>query len=428
MSEYLVKKSTLQGDLVIPASKSQTLRAILFAALAEGRSTIHNYLPSPDTLAMIKACQLFGASIEVSSKKIEIEGIKGIISSIEDVVHAGNSGIVLRFCTAVAALSCRPAVVTGDFSIRHQRPMKPMLDALSQLGVSATSMRGDHYAPLILNGPILAGSAIIQGEDSQHVSALLIAAAFVAGPIELRVTNPGELPWVALTLDWFDRLGILYENHGFEMFRLIGPARYPGFEYVVPGDLSSLAFPVAAALVTNSEVTIHNVDLSDCQGDKELVAIFQKMGANIESDPEHKILRVKKGRPLLGISVDINDCVDAITILAVVACFAEGETHIKNAAVAAQKECNRILGITEQLGKMGADITATPDGLIIKKSSLKGSMLESYQDHRMLMSLAVAGLAAEGESTIASVECVSKTFPTFVQDFTAVGAAIEERL
>lgn len=418
MSDFCVQASHLQGAIAIPASKSQTLRAILFAALGKGKSVVHHYLSSTDTESMIHACRLFGADIEVFSEKLEIHG--SLFTHATDVIHAGNSGIVLRFGTALGALCPHPVVVTGDHSIKYQRPMKPLLDGLTQLGVKTLSMRGDHLAPVIVQGPIRSGKAVVEGEDSQPVSALLIASSFAEGPIELEVRNPGERPWVNLTLSWLDRLGIAYaakDNH----YRLPGQSRYEGFHYQVPGDFSSAAFPLVAALITQSELTLTNLDKKDPQGDKELIAVLQKMGAAIEV--EENSLHVKKGK-LSGIVVDINDCIDAITILAVVGCFAEGETRIYNGRVAKQKECNRIGCIAQELRKMGAKITETEDGLIIQKSALKGAVVDSHQDHRMALSLAVAGLAAEGKTTVTSVDCVAKTFPTFKRDFNALGANI----
>lgn len=426
MKKYLIRKTNLKGMIYIPPSKSHTHRAILFGALGEGKSVIHNYLPSSDSETMIEACRLLGAKLEVSPKRIDIEGINGNITSTEDVINAKNSGIVLRFCAAVGALAKKPIVITGDHSIRHHRPMRPLLDGLSQLGVSAASMRGDGYAPVIIQGPIKAGKVIIDGEDSQPVSALLIASALAEGPVEIEVRNPGEKPWVALTLDWLDRLGIPYENKDFTSYKLKGNSRYKGFEYHVPGDFSSAAFPIAAALVTRSELILNNIDMNDSQGDKELIHVLKKMGATIDIDDKKKTLHVRKGAALSGVRVDINNFVDAITILAVVACYSEGETRITNAAIAKTKECNRIHCIATELRKMGADIQETEDGLVIRKSTLKGADLHSYNDHRMVMSLAVAAMGAQGDSIIDSVECVSKTFPTFVSDFNAIGAGIEE--
>ena len=425
MSYYRVIKSSLSGSIEVPASKSHTLRAILFGALGRGTSTIRQYLPSTDAEAMINACQLLGSKITKFNNYLEIEGVNGKIQAVENVIQAGNSGIVLRFISCIAALSSHYTIITGDYSIRHQRPIQPLLDGLSQLGVFTATSRGDGYAPVIIRGPLHAGSVTVFGQDSQPVSALLIASAFIEGTTEINVINPGEKPWILLTLDWFDRLGIRYENRDFEQYRVFGKCQYEGFNYTVPGDISSAAFPVAAALVTNSELTVHNIDMHDSQGDKELIYVLQKMGALIEIDDKSKTLTVKRNGKLHGIEVDINTFIDAITILAVIACYAEGETRITNAAVARHKECDRLHAITLELQKMGARITELPDGLIIKQSPLIGASVHSHHDHRMAMSLMVAALGAEGETKIESVECVAKTFPNVAQAFQAIGAKIE---
>jgi len=424
MKQYLVKKSSIKGEIAIPPSKSQTLRAILFASMANGKSIIHSALPSPDAKAMVEACRTLGATVDYYYDHIAVDGLNGQIDSAEDVIHAGNSGIVLRFIAAIASLGKHPIVITGDHSIRHQRPMKPLLSALTQLGVKAISTKDDGFAPIIIQGPLTSGTASVLGEDSQHVSALLIAAAFAKGPIEIFVENPGEKPWIDLTLHWFNLLGIPYENHGYTRYRIPGDSRFAGFQYTVPGDLSSASFPIAAALITDSDLTLRNVNLNDPQGDKKLIEVLQQMGAKIDIDAKQKTLHIHSGSKLQGTTVDINDFVDAIAILAVIGCYAEGETKIINAGVAKQKECDRIRCIALELTKMGASIEENPDGLTVRKSTLYGADLFSYHDHRMVMSLAVAGLGARGETIINDVECVSKTYPTFLNDFQSLGAEI----
>lgn len=417
--KFRVKKAQLMGEIAVPASKSQTLRAVLFGAMGKGRSIITGGLDSGDVRAMIEACRLFGAKVQVGDGRIVIDGVDGKIAG-EGIINAGNSGIVLRFCAAIGALGNGRIVLTGDASLKR-RPMGDLIQGLNQLGVEVTDEKG--FAPVSIKGPLQCGKVILSGQDSQPVSAVLIAGAFADGPIELHVTDAGEKPWVSLTLDWFDRLGISYKRQGFERYWMTGGAGYDGFTYEVPGDLSSAAFPIAAALLTGSEVILRNVDLSDMQGDKELIRVFQKMGGVIEVDG--KSVSVKKGNGLKGVRVDINDFVDGITILAVVGCFAEGETVIYNGTVAKQKECNRIACIVKELKKMGADVEESEDGLKVRKSTLKGALVHSYHDHRMAMSLAVAGLGADGETVVTDMECISKTFPTFLRDFNALGAKFE---
>lgn len=423
MRSYDITPSSMSGTISIPPSKSQTMRAILFGALAQGTSVVSNYLATPDTNHMINGCKLLGAHVDVTDNRLAIRGINGNIEKVEDVIQAGNSGLILRFISTIAALCPSHVVITGDHSIRHQRPMNKMIDALNQLGAFAVSARGDGYAPLIIKGPLKGGKAIIQGEDSQPISSLLIACSLAKGPTEIIVKNPGEKPWIMLTLSWLDRFGIKYTNENFERYTVTGNSHFKAFEYTVPGDWSSAAFPIAAALVTQSSLTIENVDMDDPQGDKELVNVLMKMGANIDFDGKKKMLHVKPGK-LKGITIDINNFIDAVTILAVVACFAEGETHIINASIARQKECDRLHCIQAELTKMGADITEKADSLVIRGKPLHGSIVKSWNDHRMAMSLAVAALGAQGPTKVENVDCITKTFPNFTEKFSAMGAKI----
>jgi 3-phosphoshikimate 1-carboxyvinyltransferase len=331
----------------------------------------------------------------------------------------------LRFVGALAALSPTYTILTGDTSIRHNRPVKPLLDGLNQLGAFAASSRLDGYAPIIVRGPLKSGTAFLAGEDSQPVSGLLIAGAFAKVPIEIKVANPGEKPWINLTLDWFDRLKIRYKNEKFEHYQMMGGSSIQGFEYTVPGDFSSAAFPLAAAILTQSEVLLKNVDLDDPQGDKAIVHVLQKMGARLEIDKTKKTIAVRKGSILKGMKIDVNDFIDAVPILAVVGCFADGETEIVNAAIARKKESDRIHCIAHELKKMGADIEERPDGLLIRPALLHGAHLETYHDHRLVLSLSVAAMAANGESSLVGVECAAKTYPSFYEDFRVLGARIE---
>jgi len=420
---FKITPSKLKGKVKVPSSKSHTHRALLFALLAEGLSTIHNYLDSPDIDAMIAAIEAFGAKVKKKEESLEVFGVNGNLEPPVDIIDAKNSGIVLRFIGALSPLTSSYTVITGDHSIRTRRPLKPLLSALEELGAEAKSMRGDGYAPVIIKGPLTKGKCHLDGKDSQPVSALLVATSFREEKTVIHVKDPGEKPWIDMTLNWLDLMNLPYKNHDYEMYEIPGGGHIKAFEYNVPGDFSSLAFPVAAALVTDSEICIDNVDLTDVQGDKKLLDAFKKMGANLLM--EGTTLNVKKGSPLKGATFDINDYIDSITILAVVGCYASGETVITNAQIAREKECDRITAIRAELKKMGADIEEKEDGLIVRSSKLKGAPLHSYHDHRMVMSLCVAALGAEGASTIQDIECVAKTYPNFKQHMVSLGANIE---
>ncbi len=421
MAKVRIKPSKLSGEISIPTSKSHTIRSLLFALMAQGKSSIESPLPSPDTLAMLDAIRHLGAKVDMEKDTLIIEGVAGKIHAAEDVIQCGNSGQVLRFIGALAALSPSYTVLTGDLSIRHNRPVLPLLDAIQQLGGFAVSSRLDGYAPVIVRGPLKGGRATLSGEDSQPISGLLMLGAFT--PLELNVINPGEKPWIALTLHWFDRLGIPYENNNFQHYKMKGTSHLKAFQYKVPGDFSSIAFPLAAALVTRSEVLLDNVDLGDVQGDKAILPALESMGAQFESHGTQ--LAVKKSQNLQGIRMDINDFIDALPILAVVGCFAAGQTEIVNGAIARKKESDRIQSIASELKKMGAEIEEKEDGLIIRQSRLKGALnLQSHHDHRLAMALSVAALGADGESLIHGVECVNKSYPSFFQDLVKLGAKV----
>lgn len=403
----------LKGSIAVPPSKSQTIRALFFGMMGRGRTVIHNPLLSTDTEAAINALTLCGAKVQLQGGSFVIEGVHGRLSCVEDVIDAKNSGLVLRFMGALAALMPTYTVITGDHSIRHRRPIAPLLQGLRQLGAFAESSRQDDFAPILIKGPMRAGRVSLCGRDSQPVSALLMATAFLEGESIIEVENPGETPWIDLTLSWFDRLKIGYEREGYARFRMKGNACYEGFTYTVPADFSSAAFPIGAALVTCSELVLENLDFSDPQGDKKLVSLLQQMGAAIETDGRRLIVKKSK---LKGCKIDVEECIDALPILAVIGCYAEGVTEISGAANARIKESDRLSAITLELKKMGAQIIEKEDGLAITSSKLSGKTLFSHHDHRIALSLAVAALGAKGSSSIEHFECTSKTYPTFLQD------------
>ena len=401
------------------------MRALLFGALCEGKTQLRNVLASPDVDAMIRACQQLGAEIGVHEKgSISVLGTGGALRTPDDIIDAGNSGLVLRLVGAVAALGKGYTVITGDDSIRYRRPINPLLSALTNLGAMAVSTRNDGHAPIIIRGPIEPGFTSIESEDSQLLTGLLIAAAFASGQIDIEVTKLGELPFIQLTLDWLNFLGVKFEHRDFNRFSVVGKKTYPAFQYTVPADFSSAAYPIAAALITGSELTLTHLDMKDSQGDKGLVELLRVMGAHIETNQEAQTLTVKKYARLKGCAIDVNPIIDAITILPVIACFAQGETVISNGEIARHKECDRISAIVTELKKMGADIEEKKDGLVVRPSELHGAEIETYQDHRIALSMTVAGLGASGSTVIKDIDCTKKTYPDFFNHLRFLGAEV----
>jgi 3-phosphoshikimate 1-carboxyvinyltransferase len=391
--------------------------------MAHGKSYIRNPLCSPDTDVMIDACRYLGARVNAFPAYLEVEGVGGILRPAEDVLYVGNSGIAFRFLAAIAALLPSYTVLTGDPSIRHRRLIMPLLQGLEQLGALAVSARGDGYAPILIRGPMRAGHASLSGEDSQPVSALLIACSFLPEQTTLCVSQPGEKPWIDLTLCWLKKLGLGVECDNYTRYTIQGRGSYQGFDCSIPGDMSSAAYAIAAALITQSELTLHNIDLA-AGGDSQFLAILQEMGASFSIDAENKSIRVQRCDALKGMTVDLNDCIDMITLLPVIACFAKEKTRIVNAQIARAKESDRIACIAKELKKMGACLEEHEDGLLISPSQLTGASVESHSDHRLSLSLSVAALAAQGSTQIAGAACIAKTYPAFQADFNAIGATI----
>lgn len=416
MTTFIIRPSCLSGSIVIPPSKSHTLRAILFALMAHGTSIIHNYLKSPDTTAMIQAVEALGAQVLCHPDRLEIVGTGGNLRPPSTTINAGNSGQVLRFMTTLAALSAHPFTITGDHSIQYRRPMRPLLQALEQLGVITNE------SPFQIQGPIKGNHTSLSGEDSQPVSALLMMSAFLDQKTTICVSDPGEKPWIDLTLFWLKKMGCHVKHRNYEYYEVEGGIRYPGFDVTIPGDWSSAAYPLAAALITGSEITLKNVDHADVQGDKRLVEIIEQMGGIVEKEPN--ILHVKRGNALKGLKVDLNDCIDMVTILPVIACYADTPTEITGAKIARFKESDRLKMIAQELNKMGGKVEEKEDGLIIFPAQLQGASVESHSDHRMTLALSVAGMRASHVTVINGSEAICKSYSTFKEDMIRLGVCI----
>ena len=423
--KYHVSKSEIAGEVMIPPSKSHTLRAILFSLMAKGKSHISNYLVSPDTFAMIDAIEKLGAQIKMDGDTIEVVGTGGKPKRPTDVIQAGNSGQVLRFIAGIASLLDSYVVITGDESIRTRRPVKPLLEALTSQNVFAESCALNGHAPIIIKGPMKPGVMAIDGADSQPVSALLIATSFLPEPSEIYVMNPGEKPWINVTLSWLSSLGVKVMNHDYRHYKVFGRASYDGFDVTIPGDFSTACYPMAAALVTKQIVRVYGLSMDDPQPDKQFIEIIRKMGASVSIFPENDLIEINGVGDLCGIDVNINDCIDTLPILAVIACFAKTPSQLSGAKIARLKESDRIVAIAAELRKMGAHIEEREDGLVIHPSVLKGAELFAHKDHRIALSLLVAGFGANGESIIDGVECIGKTYPTFFYDFLSLGAILK---
>jgi len=419
MQLLINKTEKLRGEITIPASKSHTIRAVIIAALAEGKSTLVNPLLSEDTEAAINACRAMGARIEHHGHTLTVEGWGRAPQTPAQPLDMLNSGTSTNLIMGILAALGLESEITGDASL-CSRPVKALSEALATLGCSIEFLRHDGCPPLRLSGRMQGGQiAVDASKSSQYVSSLLIACPLIEQDTEINVINPTELPYIEMTLAWLDEQNIKYDRDGFSRFKIFGKQAYRPFEKTIPSDWSSAAFPIAAAAVTDSDVLVKGPDISDVQGDKAIIDYLKQMGADITIDDQE--LRVR-GTALYGTSLDINATPDALPVLSAIGCFAQEETKLYNVAQARVKETDRITVMAQELGKVGAVIKELPAGLIINRSNLYGTQVNGHHDHRVVMAMSVAALQAEGPTTIGTAEAVSVTYPDYIESMRAIGA------
>lgn len=416
-----VKKSEMGGCVTIPGSKSHTIRALFISSLADGQSVIHNPLISNDALSAIDVCRALGADIESLGDRFVVNGFGGKPRTPEDIVDVRNSGTTLRLGLMAAGLNEGYTVFTGDYQIRR-RPLAPLITAMNNLGADVVSTRGNGMAPVIVKGRLKGGTTELDAVTSQYLSSILISAPLLEKDTQISLTRLNEIPYVEMTMWWLDRQHIRYSHDGFETFRIEGRQHYKPMETVIPGDFSSATFFMVLSAISGSEFKLQNLDLSDPQGDKQVLSYIERMGAkyNVVNDGI-----IVKGGSLRGIEIDMNSTPDALPAMAVAGCFADGETRLVNVPQARLKETDRIHVMCTELKKMGADIEELPDGLVVKKSRLKGCNVSGHDDHRIVMALAVAGLNIEGETIIDTAEAMNVTFPGFPGLINSCGGKLE---
>ncbi len=333
---------------------------------------------------------------------------------------------MLFFVAGVAAACPGWSVITGDESIRTLRKIsRNLFEPFEALGVQIISTKNDGMAPLLIKGKVDGGIAHMDGIGCQPVFSVLIASAFSQKPVEVFASNPGEKAYIDLLLYWFRKVGLDYENveNKYEHYRFPGNKPPRAFDAEIPLEWSAPAYPLLAAILTpNSEITVRGMNWEDLYGDKQVISILRDMGASIRIDDDALTARTSE---LHGIEIDMNDLPDQVPTIAVAACFARGKTAIKNALTARWKECDRIAAMCRELSKMGANVIEKEDGLIIDQDgtwTLQPARLDGYYDHRMVLSLALAGMQIEGETRISDAQMVEKSFENFIPDMRNVGA------
>ena len=431
----IIKQGILGGTLTVPSSKSQTIRALLIAAAAKGVSRLYNPLESQDTYSCSAFCTSLGAEIVRTDAYWDITGIMGT-EKVQDlqqkyteenplILDVGNSGTTLYLGAGFAASLGIPVILTGDEQIQS-RPVENLLNSLRDLGADVSySMKeplhnpsaakgSEGCPPVYIKGPLRGGFTRIACPTSQYLSSLLLAAPLALDQSSIEVTLLNEAPYAAMTLEWLNEQKIPYQHKEMVQFTFPGKSRYRAFEKHIPGDYSSASFFFCAAAITGSTLTLKGLMKNDSQGDKAVLEWLQQMGCKIVWQGDTLTVSGPEPGTLKGIDIDLNSAPDALPILAVTGCFASGTTRLLNVPQARIKETDRIAVMAAELSRLTADITELEDGLIIQGSGkLSGGVADGHGDHRVIMSLAVAGLCTEDPLTITGAEAASVTFPTF---------------
>ncbi|PIE57260.1 MAG: 3-phosphoshikimate 1-carboxyvinyltransferase [Desulfobulbus propionicus] len=416
----------VDNTITVPGSKSLTQRALIAAALAEGVSVLHGPLASADTAYTIQALQQMGITVDDSNPQAwHVNGLGGRIATPEDPIYLGNNGTATRFLTALVALGYGIIHITGNERMA-KRPILPLMEALKGWGADIVSDADNGCPPLTIQAKGLAGNTttLPAGQSSQYLSALLLVAPYTRSPAELFVQGAIlSQPYVHMTLAVMADFGIRVEaarslNH----FR-IPQGHYQARQYHVEGDASGASYFWGAAAVTGGRVTVANVPIPSLQGDTNLVPLLARMGCEVTQTGAG--VTVHGPDQLEGIEVDMGDMPDVVPTLAVVAAFAQGTTTINNIAHLRIKECDRLSGVVTELRKMGARVNEEEDRMVIHGqacgSNLHGATISTYEDHRMAMCFAIAGLKIPGV-TITDAACVAKSFPNFWEVFTTLGS------
>ncbi|WP_276272124.1 3-phosphoshikimate 1-carboxyvinyltransferase [Haloarcula litorea] len=424
--DVTIGESTVSGTAQAPPSKSYTHRAILAAGHSEG-ATVRNPLVSADTRATMRAVEAYGGIVDRSDESaLAVTGFDGRPETPDDVIDCANSGTTTRLVTATAALGEGLTVLTGDDSLRS-RPQGPLLDAIEQLGGRAESTRANGQAPLVVGGDVGGGHVAIPGDvSSQYVTALLMAGAVTDAGIDVELTTGlKSSPYVDITLEVLDAFGVDAEQTD-DGYSVAGGQTYDaGDAYDVPGDFSSMSYLLAAgALATEDELTVTSA-FPSAQGDAAIVETLERMGAGLDWDREAGEITVRRS-DLSGVEVGVEDTPDLLPTIATLGAAADGVTRITDAEHVRYKETDRVSAMAEELTKLGAEVEEREDELVVygEESELRGATVDGRADHRIVMSLAVAGLVADGETTVTGAEHVDVSFPDFFDVLEGLGVRL----
>ncbi|MFC6064094.1 3-phosphoshikimate 1-carboxyvinyltransferase [Streptomyces ochraceiscleroticus] len=408
--------SAVDTEVAVLGSKSYTNRAIAIASLAAEPTRVQGALLSDDTVYFSRGVEQFGhvtVDIDHETNTINVTPTGQPMRAPEEDIFVGGAGTPLRFLISLAGLAEGTTTITGNARMQ-ERPMGDLLAALGPLGVEALAVRGNGSPPVrVTGGSYRGGATRISGAvSSQFTSSLLISSVKAEQDTEITIVDDlVSKPYVEMTLASLAAAGIRVERDGYTKFTVPAGQSFRGGEVVVEPDASGMSYFLAAAAILGGRVTIPGIGSGSHQGDVGLVDVLVRMGAHADVTDSAITL---KGGPLRGIDVDMEAMPDVVPTLAIVAAFADGPTRITNIASLRVKECDRIAAVTTELRKMGIEVDEYDDAMTIHGGTPHGATIDTYDDHRIAMTFAIAGLRTEGV-VIKDPGCVAKSFPTFWQ-------------
>jgi 3-phosphoshikimate 1-carboxyvinyltransferase len=407
-----------KAAVAVPGSKSITNRALVLAALSGTGCELRGALRSEDTEVMVDGLQRLGFGVEADWQaaivRVAPNTTGRVIPTADADLFVSNSGTTMRFLTALVALGQGRYRLDGVPRMR-ERPIEDLLDGLRQLGVSARCERGNGCPPVVVEGHGLSGGRVeIKGStSSQFLSGLLMSAPLAQATMTIHWSGPYvSLPYVLMTHEMMLQFGVEVLHSPAHDFILPAPQKFGCGEYAIEPDASAASYFLASAAIGAGCVTVLDLPASTLQGDVRFADLLAEMGCRVERCSAGCTVH---GGPLRGIDVDMNDISDTVMTLAAVACFAEGPTTIRNVAHIRHKETDRLAALATELRRVGAEVEEFGDGLTITPRPLHGAQIETYNDHRMAMSMALIGLRVPGIA-IKNPGCVAKTYPAFFED------------
>ena len=413
-----IKRAPLKGSIMIPPSKSLSHRAIIAASLAEGKSVISNVLFSKDIKATIDAMRACGATIEEYEDSLVIYGSN--VKRVKNVINANESGSTIRFMIPIALVANEPMEFRGENHL-VKRPLDTFFEIFDNQGIKYE--RGEDYLPLKVYSGLKSGVFKVRGDiSSQFITGLLYALPLLDGDSKIEITtNLESKGYIDLTLDMLNKFGITIENKDYKEFIIKGNQKFTPYDYTIEGDFSQSAFFLVADCL-GADIRLLAMNMDSHQGDKKILKDIEDFNAKIHYENQELYA---EPTILKGATIDFSQSPDLGPALTVLAALSQGTSEFINAGRLRIKECDRSTCMREELEKMGAKIKEHEDGMTIYGvNSLHGAVVDSHNDHRVAMSLAMASLKCDGEIKILNAGCVSKSYPNFFSVFEKLGGNV----